>query len=97
MNNTEHQIDIDNIMLLSRLYLSDQEKKDMQSSLETILTHLDKLSSVDVEGVEPSAHVFPLYNVFREDVTAEPWPVETTLKNAPQERNNLIIVPKVVE
>ena len=94
---SRYEIDLDNILLLSRLYLSDTEKNSINDSLEAILAHLDKLSEVNVEGVEPSAHIFPLYNVLRDDAPGQPWDSETALLNAPQQRDDQVIVPKVVE
>ena len=33
-----------------------------------MLDYIDKLNELDTEGVEPMSHVFPVNNVFREDV-----------------------------
>jgi aspartyl-tRNA(Asn)/glutamyl-tRNA(Gln) amidotransferase subunit C len=55
------------------------------------------LKRVDVSAVEPTAHAFPLFNVWREDVPAPSLPVAAALQNAPAQRNHMISVPKVVE
>lgn len=42
-----------------------------ESSQERYGTHadyIDKLNELDTAGVEPMSHIFPVYNVFREDV-----------------------------
>ena len=33
-----------------------------------MLDYIDKLNELDTTGVEPMSHVFPVNNVFREDV-----------------------------
>ncbi len=42
----------------------EQAKKDMGAMLD----YIDKLNELDTTGVEPMSHVFPVTNVFREDV-----------------------------
>lgn len=36
--------------------------------MEEMLNYIDKLNELDTTGVEPMSHVFPVNNVFREDV-----------------------------
>ncbi len=61
-------IDVDNVADLSKLTLSPEEKKTMKQELSAIIAFADQLSALDTEGVEPTAHVLPMKNVFREDV-----------------------------
>lgn len=90
-------IDIDRLAALARIHLTDRERADLTESLNSILEFLGKLSEIDVDGVEPSAHAMPIYNVLRRDEPGEPFDPKTALANAPKQRNNQIIVPKVVE
>ena len=62
-----------------------------------MLTNIEKLKQVDVTGVEPTAHAFPIYNVWADDVAKPGLSVEDVLRNAPGKRDNMILVPKVVE
>ena len=48
-------------------------------------------------GIEPTAHAFALYNVWQEDLARSGLPVDKALQNAPSRRDNMIVVPKVVE
>ena len=50
-----------------------------------------------MEGVEPTAHAFPRFNVWDEDEPKEGLPSEKALMNAPKSRNEQVVVPKVVE
>ena len=52
---------------------------------------------MNVEGIEPTAHAFPLYNVWQEDVPQTGFTPDEALKNAPAKRANQLIVPKVIE
>ena len=56
-----------------------------------------KITKSRCRGVEPTAHAFPRYNVWDEDSPKEPYNVDQVMMNAPQSRNNQIVVPKVVE
>lgn len=91
------KIDIDYVARLARIDLTDEEKQTFTAQLEDILAYVEKLNSVDVSGVEPMAHAFPLENVLDEDVPHDPLPVEDALRNAPAQRDNQVVVPKVVE
>ena len=92
------KIDIDYVANLARIDLSDEEKIKLSSQLEDIIGHFDKLSAVDVEGVEPMAHAQKVFNVWREgDVPGEIYPPETLEKLAPEYRDDQVVVPKVVE
>jgi aspartyl-tRNA(Asn)/glutamyl-tRNA(Gln) amidotransferase subunit C len=62
-----------------------------------VLEHVAKLNEIDVSRVDPMAHSFPIYNVFREDEIGESLDRETALSNAPHQAQGLFIVTKVVE
>jgi hypothetical protein len=58
-----------------------------------MLDYIDKLGELDTTGVEPMSHVFPVQNVFREDVVTNGDESEQTLANAPGEKDNMFVVP----
>ena len=90
-------LDIDRVANLARLDLTLEEKVKFSAQLRDVLTYVEQLKKVDVTGVEPTAHAFPVYNVWADDVAQAGLPVEAALKNAPAQRNNMVVVPKVVE
>ena len=57
----------------------------------------NQLSSIDVEGVKPTAHILNIQNVFREDIQQPSYDRELILKNAPSKDAGCVSVPKVVE
>ncbi|RME70294.1 MAG: Asp-tRNA(Asn)/Glu-tRNA(Gln) amidotransferase subunit GatC [Verrucomicrobia bacterium] len=91
------QIDIDYVARLARLALTDEEKALFSRQLADVLHYVEKLNEVDVDGVEPSAHAFEVVNVWQDDVPARPLPTEAALQNAPAVRDNMFVVPKVVD
>ena len=62
---------IEYVGILAKLELSDEEKEAAKSDMARMLDHIDKLSELDTIGVEPMSHVFPVNNVFREDVVTK--------------------------
>ena len=96
MSDTQN-IDIDYVADLARIALTDDEKNLFSKQLGEILGYIEKLKSADVSNVEPMAHAFPVYNVWDEDKPVEGLSVDEALKNAPAVRDNMFVVPKVVE
>ena len=91
------KIDVSYVAELARIELTDDEKKLFQSQLENIVAYVEKIESVDVEGVEPMMHGRPLVNAFREDVVRPSLATETALANAPNRVGDEFLLPKIVE
>lgn len=94
---SEPNINIEHVATLARIALTEDEKRVFASQLGDVLAYIEKLKEVDVSGVEPMAHAFPVYNVWADDVQGPALSVEAALGNAPASRENMISVPKVVE
>ena len=90
-------IDVNYVAHLARLSLSAEEEQKISVQLGDILGYIEKLKEVDVTGVEPTAHAFPLVNVTRPDEVRPSISNEEALRNAPATANGLFIVPKIVE
>ena len=88
---------IEYVGILAKLELSDEEKEAAKSDMGRMLDYIDKLNALDTNGVEPMSHVFPVHNVFREDVVTNGDDRENMLANAPEERDGQYQVPKTVE
>jgi len=91
------EIDVRYVANLARLRLTDEQAARFQEQLSDVLAYMDQLLEVDVSGVEPMAHTFPLYNVMAEDEPRSGFSAEEALANAPHSANELFIVTKVVE
>ena len=68
---------------LARLRLSEPEIERMARELSSVLDHIEKISELDLEGVEPTTHVVQLENVLRADEPRESRPRERILEGAP--------------
>ena len=73
--------------ILAKLELSKEEQKAARKDMERMLDYIDKLNELDTAGVEPMSHIFPVYNVFREDVVTNGDDRDNMLKNAPAEKD----------
>lgn len=83
--------------ILAKLELSREEQKQAKKDMERMLDYIDLLNQLDTEGVEPLSHVFPVYNVFREDVVENEDESKQILANAPEAKEGAFKVPKTVE
>ncbi|TCT15321.1 aspartyl/glutamyl-tRNA(Asn/Gln) amidotransferase subunit C [Natranaerovirga pectinivora] len=88
---------VEHVAHLARLSLTEDEKVQMTKDLEAIIGFADQLNSLDIENIEPTAHVIPIQNVFRKDEVRESLDRKELLKNAPTKLNGCFSVPKIVE
>ena len=88
---------IDYVGILAKLELSQEEKEQAKKDMGSMLDYIDKLNELDTQGVEPMSHVFPVNNVFREDVVKNGDDRENILRNAPEEKNGAFMVPKTFD
>lgn len=88
---------IDYVGILAKLELSGEEKEQAKKDMGRMLDYIDKLGELDTNGVEPMSHVFPVQNVFREDVITNGDGSADALKNAPGEKDNMFMAPRTFE
>lgn len=87
---------IEYVGILAKLELSDEEKERAKKDMGDMLDYIDKLNELDTMGVEPMSHVFPVNNVFREDVVTNGDGSKETLANAPAQKDGGFKVPKTI-
>ncbi len=78
---------------LARLELSDAEVERMAGELSAILEHVERMSELDLDGVEPTSHVVALENVLRPDEPQPSMPREAALAQAPDADGGAFRVP----
>ena len=78
---------------LARLKLSDEEVDRMAGELSGILEHVEHISELDLEGVEPTSHVIALENVLRPDEPRPSWSRDEVLQSAPDPASGAFRVP----
>ena len=78
---------------LARLRLDDDEVERMAGQLSQILGHIEKIGQLDLDGVEPTAHVVELENVLRADEPRPSLDPERALEQAPDPADGGFRVP----
>lgn len=87
---------IEYVGILAKLELTEQEKEDAKADMEKMLDYIDTLNELDTKGTEPMSHVFPVNNVFREDIVMNGDGSADTLANAPLKKDDSFKVPKTI-
>jgi aspartyl-tRNA(Asn)/glutamyl-tRNA(Gln) amidotransferase subunit C len=82
---------------LARIEVAEGDLDGVARELSAILSFMDELATVDVEGVEPMTAVTPMRPRWREDVVDDGGYRDKILANAPESRDGFFAVPKVVE
>jgi aspartyl-tRNA(Asn)/glutamyl-tRNA(Gln) amidotransferase subunit C len=93
-------IDIDTarkVAKLARIAVPEDQLPRLAGQLSGIVTFMEQLNEVDVEGVEPMVSVTPLRLRLRDDAVTDGGMQDRVLKNAPDAREGFFAVPKVVE
>ena len=93
----DSSIDVRYVANLARINLSEEEVERFGSQLTGVMEHIEKLSEVDIEGIEPMSHANTTSNKVRPDKPVESLPAEGFLQNAPDQANGQLRVPKVVD
>jgi aspartyl-tRNA(Asn)/glutamyl-tRNA(Gln) amidotransferase subunit C len=78
---------------LARLRLSDEVVERMSGELSGILDHVERISELDLDGVDPTSHVIALENVLRPDEPRPSWDRDEVLERAPDPAGGAFRVP----
>lgn len=89
--------DVEKLAQLSRIDLSDQEKKKFSQQISSILDYVKKIQEVDTSQVKDVSHLPDLKNIFREDSKAEFKAVKKIIEQFPEKHGNLNKVKPVLE
>lgn len=89
--------DVEYVMGLARLNFTEKEKQSLVSDLNKILEYMEKLNELNTENTDIIVNPYFIENKLREDKVEKSTDLEITLKNAPQNLEEYIKVPKVIE
>lgn len=81
----------------ARLGVTDDEAKELAGEISTVLEAMEKLHDVDTDGVEPTYHILPQKNVWRDDVVRPSLDHEVVMAEAPEQQDGFFKVPRVME
>jgi aspartyl-tRNA(Asn)/glutamyl-tRNA(Gln) amidotransferase subunit C len=82
---------------LARIAVTEAEVPHLQGELNAILSFVEQLAEVNVDGVEPMTSVMPMEMKKRKDVVDDGEIADDVVANAPATENHFFLVPKVVE
>lgn len=89
--------DVEKIAKLSRLRLTEEEQTQTLQELNDIFALVEKMQTVNTDGIEPMAHPHEVALRLREDAVTETDHAAEYQAVAPEVRNRLYIVPQVIE
>lgn len=89
--------EVKHIAELARLNLEEGEEEKYSQQLSQVLEWADKLNNLDVDKLEPTAHVLEMKNVTRADSARETLSNEKALANAPDKEDGYFKVPRIIE
>ena len=95
---TNFQVDeklVKEIAFLARLDLTEEEAKMFVSQFKDILEYVSILNEVDTDSVPPAYLSSANKSVTREDEIEEPVPTKEFLANAPESKDDYILIPRV--
>ncbi|RVU16591.1 Asp-tRNA(Asn)/Glu-tRNA(Gln) amidotransferase subunit GatC [Methylobacterium oryzihabitans] len=82
---------------LARIAVGDEDVPPLQGELNAILSFVEQLGAVDVDGVEPMTSVTPMAMKKRADAITDGGYAGDIVFNAPLTEDHYFLVPKVVE
>ena len=88
---------VDKLAHLSRLEFNAEEKEEIKNDLQRMISFVEKLDELDLEGTEPLLHMSANVNVLRDDEVKGSMTREEALKNAPTHDDKFFKVPKVIK
>src|SRR5205085_11280545 len=92
--------DVEHVARLAGQALTEDEIALYGEQLGRILAHAERVTSLDTEGVPPTAQAIAIANAFRPDVVGEPAPClsqEEALANGPAIEAGHFRVPRILE
>jgi aspartyl-tRNA(Asn)/glutamyl-tRNA(Gln) amidotransferase subunit C len=89
--------EVEEIALLARLALTDEETERLRGELGAILSYMEALQEVDVAGVEPMTHAVPMHLRLRADAVEPSLPAERAVAGAPAHADAYFEVPHIID
>ncbi len=88
--------EVAHVARLARLALTDDELDTYTEQLGAVLGHAADVESLELAGVEPMSHPYPLRNVLRDDVVTETLDRDEVLAAAPATEDDRFQVPAIL-
>jgi aspartyl-tRNA(Asn)/glutamyl-tRNA(Gln) amidotransferase subunit C len=89
--------EVEHVVHLARLGLSEAELTRLEVELNHILDQYAILAELPTDDIPPTAQTIELENILREDIVRPSLPVEAVLANAPARDGDFIVVPAILD
>lgn len=87
--------EVEHVARLARLRFDEDELAQLQPELGRIIDYVERLSELDLSGLEPTSHAVPLKNVFRPDEPVEGLSQDEATANGPAVEKGQFLVPRI--
>ena len=77
--------------------LTEEEIELFRGQLSAVLERAQRIQTLELDDVPPTAHPVELSSVWREDVVVPPSATEEILANAPHSEDGMFRVPSILE
>jgi aspartyl-tRNA(Asn)/glutamyl-tRNA(Gln) amidotransferase subunit C len=88
--------DVEHVVHLARLGLTDEELARLEGQLNHILDQYAVLAQLDTEHIAPTAQTIEVENILREDAARPSLPADEILANAPERQGEYFVVPPIL-
>ena len=88
---------VEKLAHLARLEFNAADKEAIKNDLQRMVSFVEKLDELDLEGTAPLLHMSSTINILREDEVRGSVPREDALRNAPEHDDKFFKVPKVIK
>jgi aspartyl-tRNA(Asn)/glutamyl-tRNA(Gln) amidotransferase subunit C len=90
------QNEVNHLLELSRLEITDNEKQNLSKDLENILKYVEQLSEVNTDNVEPmTGGTFNMNEYRKDNFEDRKFDSKKVLEAAPKSENGFFEVPKI--
>jgi aspartyl-tRNA(Asn)/glutamyl-tRNA(Gln) amidotransferase subunit C len=89
--------EVEHVARLARLELTPDEVELFREQLSAVLERAQRIQSLPLDDVPPTAHPVTLKNVWRDDVVIGSDVTEAVLANAPEREEQFFKVPRILE
>lgn len=89
--------EVEHVARLARLDLTEEELERFRSQLSAVLERAQRIQSLELDDVPPTAHPVELRNVLRPDEVVAPQATADVLRASPAQEDGFYVVPRILE
>ncbi|MFA7677747.1 MAG: Asp-tRNA(Asn)/Glu-tRNA(Gln) amidotransferase subunit GatC [Candidatus Omnitrophota bacterium] len=87
---------VEYVARLAKIEITDDEKESLGGQLTKIIKYIDKLKTLNTDGIEPMRGLHPETNAFREDKAILFSCRKAIIENSPSSQDGYFKVPNII-